>query len=33
MDEVKDILRQGEQRGKEIAEQTMEEVHKKMKLG
>jgi tryptophanyl-tRNA synthetase len=33
MDEVKDILRQGEQRGKEIAEQTMEEVHKRMKLG
>ncbi len=33
MDEVKDILRQGEQRGKEIAQQTMEEVHKKMKLG
>jgi tryptophanyl-tRNA synthetase len=32
-DEVLDILRDGEARGKEIAHQTMLEVHEKMKLG
>ena len=33
MDEVKDILSDGERRGKEIAIATMNEVHEKMKLG
>jgi tryptophanyl-tRNA synthetase len=32
-DEVLDILKDGEVRGKEIAHQTMQEVHEKMKLG
>ncbi len=32
-DEVIDILKDGEARGKEIAHQTMQEVHEKMKLG
>ncbi len=32
-DEVKDILVDGEKRGKEIARMTMDEVHAKMKLG
>ena len=32
-DEVIDILKDGETRGKEIAHQTMQEVHEKMKLG
>ena len=32
-DEVLDILKDGESRGKEIAHQTMQEVHEKMKLG
>jgi tryptophanyl-tRNA synthetase len=32
-DEVKDILKDGEQRGKKIAQQTMAEVHDKMMLG
>lgn len=33
MDEVKDILNDGENRGRGIAQQTMSEVHDKMKLG
>ncbi len=33
MDEVEDILRQGEQRAKLVAEETMAEVRDKMKLG
>jgi tryptophanyl-tRNA synthetase len=33
IDEVKDILLDGEIRGRKIAEQTMSEVHDKMKLG
>ncbi len=32
-DEVKDILADGEERGKKAAEETMAEVHEKMKLG
>jgi tryptophanyl-tRNA synthetase len=33
LDEVKDILADGEKRAKEVAVATMEEVHQKMKLG
>ncbi|HCY77564.1 MAG TPA: tryptophan--tRNA ligase [Ignavibacteriales bacterium] len=33
IDEVKDILHDGELRGRKVAEQTMNEVHEKMKLG
>lgn len=33
LDEVKDILRDGERRGKIVAEQTMDDVHKAMKFG
>ncbi len=33
LDEVKNIIAEGEKRAKEIAAATMEEVHKKMKLG
>ena len=33
IDEVKDVLAEGEKRAKEVAVATMEEVHKKMKLG
>jgi tryptophanyl-tRNA synthetase len=33
IDEVKDILHTGEIKGRKIAEQTMNEVHDKMKLG
>ena len=33
IDEVKDILLDGEIRGRKVAEQTMSEVHDKMKLG
>ncbi|HSD64906.1 MAG TPA: tryptophan--tRNA ligase [Ignavibacteriaceae bacterium] len=33
IDEVKDILHDGEERAGKIAKQTMEEVHEKMKLG
>ena len=33
IDEVKDILKDGELRGRKVAEQTMIEVHEKMKLG
>lgn len=33
IDEVKDILEDGEKRGRAIAEKTMEEVHSKMKFG
>lgn len=33
IDEVKDILLDGELRGRKVAEQTMNEVHEKMKLG
>jgi tryptophanyl-tRNA synthetase len=33
IDEVKDILKDGEQRGRKIAEETMTEVHNHMKLG
>lgn len=33
IDEVKDVLLDGEIRGRKIAEQTMSEVHDKMKLG
>jgi tryptophanyl-tRNA synthetase len=33
MDEVKDILNDGEKRAGQIAKKTMEEVHQKMKLG
>ena len=33
IDEVKDILHDGESRGRIIAEQTMNEVHDKMMLG
>ncbi len=33
LDEVKDILADGEKRGREVAEETMNEVHSKMKLG
>jgi tryptophanyl-tRNA synthetase len=33
IDEVKEILTQGEKRAKEVAVATMEEVHQKMKLG
>jgi tryptophanyl-tRNA synthetase len=33
IDEVKDILLDGEIRGRKVAEQTMSEVHEKMKLG
>ncbi len=32
-DEVNDILKDGEKRGKDIARRTMDEVHEKMKLG
>ncbi len=31
--EVKDILHEGERKGKIVAEQTMHEVHEKMKIG
>lgn len=33
IDEVKDILADGEQRARKVAEETMNEVHSKMKLG
>lgn len=33
MDEVLDILQDGEKRAREVAEKTMNEVHQKMKLG
>jgi tryptophanyl-tRNA synthetase len=33
IDEVEDILKDGEQRGRKIAEETMTEVHNHMKLG
>ena len=33
LDEVKDILSDGEMRGKAVAKQTMDEVHKAMKFG
>jgi len=33
IDEVKDILCDGEQQGRKVAEETMNEVHNKMKLG
>jgi tryptophanyl-tRNA synthetase len=33
VDEVKDILYDGEQQGRKVAEETMNEVHNKMKLG
>ncbi|NOX65609.1 MAG: tryptophan--tRNA ligase [Chlorobi bacterium] len=33
LDEVKDILHDGEMRGKIVAEQTMDDVHKAMKFG
>lgn len=33
LDEVKDILQDGEKRGKAVAEQTMNDVHKAMKFG
>jgi tryptophanyl-tRNA synthetase len=33
IDEVKDILNNGETQGRKVAEQTMNEVHDKMKLG
>lgn len=33
IDEVKDILKDGESRGRKVAEETMNEVHKHMKLG
>ena len=33
LDEVKDILKDGELRGKKVAEQTMDDVHKAMKFG
>jgi tryptophanyl-tRNA synthetase len=33
LDEVKDILHQGESKAKSVAQATMEEVHQKMKLG
>jgi tryptophanyl-tRNA synthetase len=33
LDEVKEILIDGEKRAKEVARTTMEEVHQKMKLG
>lgn len=33
IDEVKDILQDGESRGRSVAEATMSEVHKHMKLG
>ena len=33
LDEVKDVLQDGEKRGKAVAEQTMNEVHKAMKFG
>jgi len=33
IDEVKDILHNGETQGRKVAEQTMNEVHDKMKLG
>jgi len=33
LDEVKDILHDGELRGKKVAEQTMDDVHKAMKFG
>ena len=33
IDEVKDILHNGETQGRKVAEETMNEVHEKMKLG
>jgi len=33
IDEVKDVLHNGETQGRKVAEQTMNEVHDKMKLG
>jgi len=33
LNEVKDILTDGEQRGRKVAQQTMSEVHEKMQLG
>jgi hypothetical protein len=33
MDDVKNILADGEQRAKAVAQQTMTEVHEAMKLG
>ena len=33
LDEVKDILADGEKRAKAVAVATMDEVHQKMKLG
>jgi tryptophanyl-tRNA synthetase len=33
LDQVKEILHDGEQKAKSVAQQTMNEVHQKMKLG
>ena len=33
IDEVRDILNDGELRGRKVAEHTMNEVHEKMKIG